>query len=245
MGTHGAQRDRVRPFLKNNTFLRRLPDVVLDALLRKGQVRRFAKGEFAYRRGDRGDSLIVVIEGRIKLTNTNMGGKEVVLHYVGVGDIFGEIAALDGKERAADAVALEDSEVFAVYRRDLMPTLAAHPRAMQEILQALCEKVRAGASIIEDNALKLRGRTARGLLRLAGQHGQRSADGTSLQLTISQEELGKYLRISRSNVNRQLGQLRTANMIRISGTEISIIDEKGLSDIVQDRKPMKPLSRGK
>jgi len=107
-----APLDGVRPFLAHNTFLGRLPRIALDALMRKGQVRRLAKGAVVYQRGSAGDSLMVVIKGRIKLTNTSRGGKEVVLYYVGVGDIFGEIAALDGKERAADAIALEDSEVF-------------------------------------------------------------------------------------------------------------------------------------
>jgi CRP/FNR family transcriptional regulator, cyclic AMP receptor protein len=73
-----------------------------------------------------------------------------------------------------------------------------------------------------------------GLLRLARQHGRKSADGVSLQLTISQEELGKYLWLSRANVSRQLGQLKLANMIRISGTEITILDEKGLAEIATD-----------
>jgi CRP-like cAMP-binding protein len=233
MGQH-HQLDRVRPFLKNTTFLGRLPNAVRDALICKGQHKSIQKGALAYRRGDPGDSLIVLLRGRIKLTNTNVGGKEVVLHYVAAGDIFGEISALDGKARAVDAIALEESEVFFVYRRDLLPTLAAHPDALLEVLQALCEKIREGAAIIEDNTLKLRGRTVRGLLRLARQHGKTSADGAQLRLTISQEELGKYLGISRPNVNRQLAQLKTAHLIRINGTEISIIDEKGLLDIAQD-----------
>ena len=233
MGTHSLDLDRVRPFLTNNTFLGRLPGIVLDALIGKGQVKNFAKGAIIYRRGDPGDSLFVAIEGRIKLTNTNMGGKEVVLNYVGVGDIFGEIAALDGKERAADAIALEDFQVFLVCTRDLLPTLTAHPQAMLDVLRALCENIRIAATIIEDNTLEMRGRTARGLLRLARQHGRTTADGSCQQLTISQEELGKYLGASRPNVNRQLGQLKIANMIRISGTEITIIDAEGLADIAE------------
>jgi len=180
---------------------------------------------------------MVVIKGRIKLTNTSRGGKEVVLYYVGVGDIFGEIAALDGKERAADAIALEDSEVFVVSSRDLWVTLNAHPRAMRQVLQALCEKVRAVAALIEDYTLEMRGRTASGLLRLARQHGRASPDGTYLQLTISQEELGKYLRMSRENVNRQLGQLKIASVIKVSGSKISITDEKRLLDIAEAPSP--------
>ena len=224
----------VRPFLTRNTFLGRLPDAALDALVRRGQVRTYAKGALIYRRGDPGDSLMVVITGRVKLANTNLGGKEVVLHFLGVGDIYGELAALDGKERAADAIALDDADVFVVSTRDLLPTLAAHPDAMLAIIRSLCEKVRAGAAIIVDNTLEMRGRTAMGLLRLARQHGRKSTDGVSLQLTISQEELGKYLWLSRPNVSRQLGQLKLANMIKISGTEITILDEKGLAEIAID-----------
>jgi CRP-like cAMP-binding protein len=230
MATHSHQ-DRIRPFLANNTFLGRFPGVVIDALVSKGQLRSFAKGAVVYRRGDRGDSLMVVIKGRIKLTNTTINGKEIVLYYVGPGDIFGDIAALDGKERAVDTVALEDSEVFVVYARDLLPTLTNHPTAMFEVVQALCEKIRIGAAIVEDNTLEMRGRTAQGLLRLARRHGRMGTGSAHVRLTISQEELGKYLGMSRANVNRQLGQLKTADLIRINGSEISIIDEKGLAEI--------------
>lgn len=231
MGSISRHHDRVRPFLTSNTFLGRLPAPVIDVLLGKGQIKSFAKGAVVYRRGDPGESLMMVIHGRIKLTNTTIHGKEIVLYYVGPGEILGEIAALDGKERAVDTVALEDSEVFVVYTRDLLPTLIAHPQAMLEVVRALCEKIRIGAAIVEDNSLEMRGRTARGLLRLARRHGRANADGGHLQLTISQEELGKFLGMSRANVNRQLGQLKIADVIRINGTEISIIDEQGLADI--------------
>jgi CRP-like cAMP-binding protein len=231
MATHSHELDCIRPFLRSNTFLGRLPDVVHDALIRKGQLVSFSKRTFVYRRGEPGNSLLVLIKGLVKLANTSAGGKEVVLHYIGIGDIFGEIAALDGKERAADAIALEASDVFVVSTNDLLPTLLAHPPAMLEMLQALCEKIRAGADIIEDHTLRLRDRTVRGLLRIAHQHGRKTAAGTSLPLMISQDELGKYVGTSRPNINRQLAQLKIANMISISGTEITIVDEKGLASL--------------
>jgi CRP/FNR family cyclic AMP-dependent transcriptional regulator len=231
MGKLSLHQDGIRPFLTSNTFLGRLPPAVIDVLVGKGQLKRFAKGAVIYRRGDPGDSLMVVIKGRIKLTNITVEGREIVLYYAGTGEVLGEIAALDGKERAVDTVALEDTELFVVHTRDLLPALTAHPGAMLDVVRLLCEKIRIGAAIVEDNTLEMRGRTARGLLRLAQRHGHRRADGAQLQLTISQEELGKFLGLSRANVNRQLAQLKIANLIRISGTEITIIDEGGLSDI--------------
>ena len=145
--------------------------------------------------------------------------------------IYGEIAAFDGKERAATAVALEESDIFLLYTRDLIPTIKAHPDAMLGIIAALCEKLRAGAALIEDNTLEMRGRVARGLLRLASQHGRRTADGIVVQLTLSQEELGDHWGLSRANVSRVLGELREGNVIRLAGAQITILDEDGLTEI--------------
>src|SRR5205823_1312889 len=136
-----------------------------------------------------------------------------------------------GKERTADAVALEDCEVFAVYARDVLPTLTEHPAALLEIIQVLCDKLRSASAIIEDNTLEMRGRTARGLLRLAQQHGHRCKEGIRLHLTLSQRELGAYLGLSRENVSRQLGRLKDTNVIKIDEAHIIISDENGLSEI--------------
>src|SRR5262249_199727 len=117
---------RVLLFLRANTFFGGLPDAALDRLIGRGHTRRFAKNEVMCRRGDPGDSLMVMLSGRAKVVNTTTDAKEVVLMS---GDLNGEIAALDGKGRTADTIALEPCEVFAVHARDLLPTLVAHPEA--------------------------------------------------------------------------------------------------------------------
>jgi len=231
VGAHPPHSEPIRSFLKANTFLGRLPDAALGALMERGQLRQYAKRAIIYRRGEPGDSLMVVVKGRIKLSNVNVSGKEIVLHFLVPGNIYGEIAAMDGRERAANAVALEDSEIFLIYARDLMPTLKAHPDAMLEIIRALCEKIRAGAALIEDSTLEMRARVARGLQRLAQHHGTRSEAGTCLQLGLSHAELGNYLGLSRANVSRQLGQLREANVIKIEGAQIVVLDHDGLAEI--------------
>jgi len=185
------------------------------------------------RRHDPGDSLMLVLSGRLKITNVNADGREVVLNFLGVGDINGEIAVLDGKERTANAVAIEDTEVFVIYGRDLLPAILAHPTVMLEIAQVLCEKLRAASAIIEDNTLEMRARVAKGLLRLAEQHGRTSKEGVRLDLGVSQSELGNYLSLSRANVSRQLGQLKETRVLKIQGAQIIIVDALGLSEIAE------------
>jgi CRP/FNR family transcriptional regulator, cyclic AMP receptor protein len=233
MGPPLQHQERIRPLLKRHAVLGRLRDDVLELLLHKGQLKRYAKGEAVYRRGDPGDSLTVLVGGGIKLTIISMQAKEMILHFVGVGEIFGEISALDGKARMLNAVALEASEGFTIHARDLLPALAAHPECLVEIIRSLCERVRVGTSVFENRTLAMRARVARGLLRLARHLGRRRKDGIHLQLAASQEELGNYLGLSRANVNRQLRQLRQAGAVRIDGARIVITDEPVLARLAE------------
>ena len=223
--------ERVLPFLKNNTFLGGLPDHALNDLIARGHIKKYSRGETIYRRQDPGDTLMMVLTGRIKVTNVNADGKEIVLAFLAPGDLNGEIAVLGGKERSANAIAVEQSEAFILYARDLLPALCAHPNVMLEIMQVLCEKLRLASAVIEDNTLEMSARTAKGLLRLAEQFGKREKGGIRLDVKVSQSELGKYLNLSRANVSRQLGRLKEANVIELLGTQILIIDEGVLTEI--------------
>jgi CRP/FNR family cyclic AMP-dependent transcriptional regulator len=220
-------------FLKNQTFFGGLPDAALAELVRKGHTKRFAKGAVIFRRGDPGDRLTVIVSGRIKIANVSADAKEVVLNFLEAGDVNGEIAVLDGNARSADAIALEDCEVLVIFARDLMPILSAHPQAMLEIMQVLCHRLRALSAIVEDGTLAMRGRVAKGLLRLAHQHGRTSSGGIRLQLTLSQSDLGRYLGLSRENVSRQLRQLKEANVITMDGPCVVILDATALATIAE------------
>jgi len=234
MMTESARsKDQLLGFLKSQTFFGGLPDAALERLIRKGHTRTFSKGDIIFRRGDPGDRLTVIVSGRIKIANITADAKEVVLNFLDPGDINGEIAVLDGNARSADAIALEDCEVFVIFARDLMPVLTDHPQAMLEIMQILCQRLRAVSAIVEDATLAMRGRVAKGLLRLATQHGRTGKRGIRLQLALSQKELGKYLGLSRENVSRQLRRLKDDNVIAMEGPQVVILDQAGLTAIAE------------
>jgi len=227
------QQALIRPLLKANAFLGRLPDAALDTMMQRGQARTYAKGEFVFRRGDPGDRLMLLVTGGIKLAIISAKAKEVVLHFIGAGDVFGEIGALDGKPRTASAVALQESEVFIVHSRDLLPALLACPQAMLEMARMLCAWARIRVSLFEDQTLDMRTRIARGLLRLADQLGKRRKDGICLELAATQEELGNHLGLARANVSRQLGELKALEVIRSDGGRIVIADERRLVELAE------------
>lgn len=98
MGSH------LRLFLKNKTFLASVSDPALDALIGRGHVKKYLAGEVIFRRQDRGDTLMLIITGLIKITNSNADGKEIVLNFLGTGDTYGEMAIFGGQFRAADVI---------------------------------------------------------------------------------------------------------------------------------------------
>jgi len=226
-----ASVERVLSFLRGNTFCGSLPEQAMTGLVQRGHVAKFSKDQAIFGRGDSGETLMVVLSGRIKISNVNDEAKEVILNFLGPGDVIGEIAVLDGRERTADATALAESEIFVVYRRDLLPVLVAHPQAMLEIIQTLCDRIRATSEIIEDGALEMKGRLAKALLRLSGQHGRTGKDGVRIDLTVSQTDLGHYMGLSRANVSRALGWLKDKGIVRVDGSSIVILDAERLAGL--------------
>ncbi len=225
--------ESVRGFLESSTFLGSLPAPTLEQLIKRGHVVRYKKGETIYQRGDTGDSMLVILSGRLKIYNTTTDAREVVLNFLTVGDINGEIAVLDGRERTATAQALELTTAFVIYRRDLLPLLTQHPEALLEIVQVLCDKLRTTSEIVEDSQRTMRGRMARGLLRLARQHGRRGKDGIVIDLAVNQRDLGNYLSLSRENTSRQLASLAEVGIITTEANAITIRDEDRLTVIAE------------
>ena len=220
--------ERARELLKTSSFLGGLPNGLLDALACRVRVSRFAKGETIFSRGEAGDSLMILLSGQIKITNVTLDGREIILNFLGKGDIIGEIALLDGRPRTADATALEPTEALVLRRRDLLPILNAYPEAMLELIAILCDKLRAASAVIEENTLPMIARTAAGLLRLCDQHGRVVKAGTLIDLKLSQSDLGNYCGLSRENVNRQLGYFRTLGIVQMDDARLTILDMKAL-----------------
>jgi CRP/FNR family transcriptional regulator, cyclic AMP receptor protein len=220
-------------FLKDRTFLGALPEDALRALVRRGHRLRFRKDQTLYERGDEGDSLLLVLSGRVKIHNVTMDAREVVLNFLGPGDVSGEIAVLDGMGRTASATALEVTEGFQLHRRDLLPVLQSHPEALMEVVEVLCEKLRNTSEIVEDNQRAMRGRAAKGLLRLARTTGRTGKDGILIDLKVSQKDLGAYLGMSRENTNRQMTALAEESVLRLDHGLILIRDEDALRRIAE------------
>jgi CRP-like cAMP-binding protein len=219
--------------LKTKSVIGPLPDTVLSELIVRARTAKFAKGAAVYRRGDASDSLLIIVSGRIKIFNVATNAREIVLNVLGPGDLVGELGALDGQPRSADAAALEACEGLLFLRRDILPALESHPKAMLQVVVALSKKLRQLSAMAEAGLLQMASKAASGLLVLANQHGRPVDGGMLIDVRLSQRDLGNYIGLSRENTSRELGRLKDEGLIRIDGALITILDMNALREFAE------------
>ncbi len=112
--------------------------------------RHVKRGKTIFSKGELGSSLFVVCSGTVEVVVPSAEGKNAVVNLIGEGEIFGEIALLDGGPRTADALALSDCQLMAIERRDFLALLRANPEVTIKLLEVLCSRLRRTTEQVED-----------------------------------------------------------------------------------------------
>jgi CRP-like cAMP-binding protein len=175
-------------------------------------------GEMLFARGDPGNDIYLVIEGRIRLSVLSPDGRELSFAHAVPGDIFGEIAALDGAPRSADATAISAVRLKTLSRSALHRLLATTTATALAIIKLLCERLRDVSEHLEAIALHpIEVRLARLLLDMLEEREAESDRVASLSLGISQSELALLMGSTRQRANAALMVLERAGAIRRTG----------------------------
>jgi CRP-like cAMP-binding protein len=179
--------------------------------------------------GTLSNSVVVILEGRVKLSFFTDEGHEVVLGIRGPGDLLGELSALDGRPHSATATALEPVEAMIVATPDFHAFLLDHPRVSLMLLRMLTARLRdADEKRIEFAAYDSVGRVARRLVEMADRFGDQQDDGLLITLPLSQEELAGWTGSSREAVSKALQALRARGLIDTKRRAVTILDLPGL-----------------
>jgi CRP-like cAMP-binding protein len=213
-----------RAAVRSNFLFENLTAAELDKVLALAHLKRYRPRQVVWRKGDPGNGMMAVLSGHVKLGALAATGKELAFGIIKPGEVFGEIALLDGRERSVDATAIDDCEILHIDRRDFMPFLAHHPEIAARLMTALCARLRRTSQQFEDSFLGLSQRLAKSLLQLAARYGRRQPRGVLIDLRLSQRELGALIGMSRESINKQLGLWRRAGLINVEKRMITIRD---------------------
>src|SRR5882672_8637994 len=171
-----------------------LPDTELQKCAGAFREVRFGKGEMLFSRGDPGTNLYLIAEGRVRLAISSDEGRELSFRHATAGDLFGEIAALDGGPRTAEATALTPIVAYSLDRNTLAELLLQRPAIAAKLIEYLCKKLRETSSQLEAIALHpLHVRLARFLAFALENRQAPAGKRVPLELGFSQGELALLL----------------------------------------------------
>jgi CRP/FNR family cyclic AMP-dependent transcriptional regulator len=223
----------IHPFaesLSRIPFFAGLDDAALDRLAAGTRTRRFRRGEVIFHAGDPGDALFIIISGEVKISLPSEGGDEAIIATLKPGEVFGELALLDGAPRSATASALSATEAVVLPRDRFRELIATEPVVRDALLASLAGELRRLTIHVEElHFLDLTGRVAARLVRLAEESGPQKADGTIyLRSSLTQGELASMVGCTRQSVNKLLGQFADEGLVRLDREGIAVTDLPGL-----------------
>ena len=199
-----------------------LPTQELGELTSRLRPRRYGRGETLCLEGDPGTSLYIIDKGRVKLGLTSAEGREIILDLLGPGDVFGELALLDGEPRSANAVAVESSDVLLLARDDFLRFVEQHPQVALVLLSTLSHWLRRLTTQMQDTAfLDVPARLARTILRLA--EAEEAVHGKAITPRLTQTDLAGMVGTTRETLNKWLGFYEDQGLIRRDKHQIVVL----------------------
>src|ERR1700680_4186616 len=203
----------------------------LDQLCRYAKHSTLKRGTTIVSKGDPGNSLIAVISGTVKISVSSAGGRSAILNLIGPGEIFGEVAVLDGLARTADAIANTNCEIFVIDRREFIPFVQSQPALAMKFIELLCTRLRWTSDQVEQVILQdLPGRLASALIRLTEKH---KLAGGGRTIAVTQQEISEMVGMTRESINKQLRAWAARDWVRLEHGAIVVLKPEPLQALAE------------
>ncbi|MGR3547070.1 MAG: Crp/Fnr family transcriptional regulator [Roseovarius sp.] len=204
-------------------------------LERHGRFVDYPKGQMIYATGAHDSTMMLITKGRVEISRSSVDGRRSILTHLGPGDMLGELAALDGGARSADAVAATGVRGRVLEGALVLQRLREEPDAALDLIGMLCQRLRQTSGMYTAHMLADgQARLARLLLHLSEKWGE-TLPGGKLRLAerFSQSDLGDLVGLSRESVNRQIRDWEQAGVIAREGMGIVLCNPAALARAAQ------------
>lgn len=204
--------------LKRVSIFKDLDDCALENLSAELETVQFKKDSEVFRQDQDGDSLFIVLDGRVKVVLHNENGKETILTIFKSEDFFGEMSLLDGNPRSAGVYTTCDSTLLKLSRQNFIGHMQKFPSSALNILAVMSARLRRASEIIGNLAsLDVYGRIARVILDLAKTDGEPRDEGIFVKNRPAQHELAAMIGTTRETVSRVLSEFQKRGLIMTPG----------------------------
>lgn len=190
-------------------------------------------GEFLFHEGDACKGFHIISRGQVRLFKSSPSGREQVLAVNVAGESVAEVPVFDDGPYPASGVAIEETEIAFISRRDFHEYCLTHPEVALKVLAFVGARLRRLVGIIEELSFTTtRQRLVSVLVRLAQSEGRKSERGIEVLLPGSNQELANQLGTVREVISRNLMRLQAEGLLEVDARQIVIKDVKGLAAVL-------------
>jgi CRP-like cAMP-binding protein len=220
--------------LRGIPLLAGLETSALEALARECAWRNLAAGQRVISRNATDRDVYVIVAGRVRVTTYSSAGRQVTFRDLEAGDVFGDVAAIDGEPRSADVVALESTLVAsmtpAVFRR----LLREQPEVAERVLRGFASLVRRlSERVIDLSTLGVQNRIHAELLRRARAAGV-NGNAARLDPPPKHADIASQVSTYREQVTRELSALAKAGILGKEDGALVVRDVARLERLVEE-----------
>lgn len=225
----------IREVLARSPVFQELSAQALAAIAEKGVPRRLRRRELLFNQGDPADEFAVVVEGRLKLSQVTAEGQELIVRYIGPGEMCAVVALFAGQDYPATAEAVGDTSVIAWPRGTLDELMRSHPQLALNVLRLLSERMgELSDRLRELSTERVARRVARALLRLARKAGRRTDRGVEIDMPLTREDIARLTGTTLFTVSRLMADWEEAGIVASGRERVVICSPHGLVAIAED-----------
>lgn len=219
--------------LKSNGFFCDLPVAALKKFESIKFTMAYPQHSVLFGQGEAARGVYMLCKGRIKLSITSPQGKSLILRIAGPGDILGVASVVSGKPLLATAETLEPCQINIVSSRQFLTFIREHVTAALHAAQELSQSYEIACVQIRTLGLSQSAseKLARFLLDWTNKR-QETNEGTRVMLTLTHEEIGEAIGVSRETVTRIFGEFRKKHLVGFHGAALRIRDRQGLEGLL-------------
>lgn len=224
----GEQSDSAIDLLKRVPLFAELSGEELTRISRVAVPRFYPAGTRVFHEGDASDSCYVVRGGELRVTREHPDGRAIALASLGAGDIFGELAMLDGETRSASVETLTDVDLLALPAADMRGLMAKNPEITVKLVIALTRRLRdTNERISRQSFQTVPSRVAGVLSQLVAE--EAPIDGRDpITIRMRQADLAQLAGTSRESVSRFLATLERAGVVRVGRGRVTVLEPRRL-----------------
>lgn len=210
----------------------------IDDVIATATSRRYPSGETVFEQGDAADNFFVLLHGRLRVTQVNAEGQQIVIRMVNPGDIFGIARALQRTDYPGTSTAVKDSIVLVWPMSAWDGFMTAHPTLAVNAMRTMGARLQEAQTLMRELATEaVERRVAHTVLRLANQAGKREEDGIRIDFPLSKQDIAEMTGTTLHTVSRILTAWEAEGLVEGGRQKLMLRDPHELVLIADGLKP--------